>query len=302
MDWILLSILTAVTFALVSITDKLLISHYMPGFRSFGAWLGIVAFTVGMMLVLAVPASREVEVTQALASFGTGFIWGLGLALFFLGMRSQEISRAVSVYSVHPIFVAVLASVLLDERLGVVQWGAVVITVAGVMLVSVQGEPGNRRFELNRSIGLILVAAALTAAAQLLSKHALGEIDIWSFYPWWYIGLSMPYLVLINPSTLREIWRCLVRPSSAVWMVGGEVVLGSLASWMLLFAIQAGPVSLVTAIVGTRPIFVFLIGTFLSLRLSKLLDERISRDVLMQKAFSILLIVTGVAVISATTL
>jgi drug/metabolite transporter (DMT)-like permease len=71
-----------------------------------------------------------------------------------------------------------------------------------------------------------------------------------------------------------------------------------LAAWITLAAIQAGPVSLVTAIIGTRPVFVFLIGVFLSTPQVKLLDEQTQRNVLLRKTFSILLIVTGVAIIS----
>lgn len=298
MDWVLLSLLSAATFGLVTITDKLLISHYMPGFRSFAVWVGIVAFTVGLLLVLSVPASREVNPAQVVIASGAGLLWSLGLVLLFLSIRSQEVSRAISVYYVHPIFVAVMAFVFLGENLNALQWGAVVVTVAGAISITVQRIPGTRRFELNRSVILIVVAAALTACAQLISKHALEGTDTWHFYPYWYMGLSMPFLVLLNPSALREIRVCLSRPISAVWMVGGEAILGSLAAWLMLSAIQAGPVSLVTAIAGTRPIFVFLIGTFLSLRWCKLLDEPIRRDILMQKAFSILLIVIGVAIIS----
>ena len=97
-------------FALVSITDKVLISYYMPSFRSFGAWVGMVTFTVGIVLILAVPTSRAVSVDYAVVAACAGLIWGLGLALLFLGMRSQEVSRAISIYFIHPIFVALMAS------------------------------------------------------------------------------------------------------------------------------------------------------------------------------------------------
>jgi drug/metabolite transporter (DMT)-like permease len=298
LDWVLLSILSAAAFGLVNITDKLLISHYMPGFRSFAVWVGIVTFAVGLLLVLSVPASREVNLSQVVVASGAGLIWGLGLGFLFLSIRSQEVSRAISVYYIHPIFVAVMASVFLGENLNALQWGAVVVTVAGAISITVHGIPGTRRFELNSSIRLLMVAAALTACAQLISKHALEGTDIWHFYPYWYMGLAVPFLVLLNPSALREIRGCLSKPIIAVWMVGGEAILGSLAAWLMLSAIQAGPVSLVIAIAGTRPIFVFLIGTFLSLRWWKLLNEPIHRDILMQKAFSILMIVIGVAIIS----
>jgi uncharacterized membrane protein len=298
LSWVFLSLLSSVIFALVSIIDKLLISYYMPGFRSFGAWVGLVTFTVSIALIFIMPASRDIAAVLAMIALGSGFLWGLGLAFLFFGMRSQDVSRAISVYSIHPIFVALLASVFLGESLSVLQWGAVAITVTGVIIGSSQSKITTRRFDLNQSTVLILFAAILIASAQLVSKHALGGTSLWSFYPYWYLGLSTPFLALLNPSTMREIRMSLMRPSSMVLMVGGEAFLGSLAAWITLAAIQAGPVSLVTAIIGTRPVFVFLIGVFLSTPQVKLLDEQTQRNVLLRKTFSILLIVTGVAIIS----
>jgi len=298
LSWITLSILSSAIFGFVSITDKVLISHYMPSFRSFGAWIGMVTFTVGIVLILAVPASREIDVYYGVVAVCAGLIWGLGLALLFLGMRSQEVSRAISIYFIHPIFVALMASAFLGESLSMLQWGAVTMTVVGTLLVTVQRKPGIGRLELNRSNTLILAAAAFTAGAQLVSKHALSGVGIWEFYPYWYIGLSIPFLVLVNSATLREVRECLSRSSTAAWMIVGEGILGSLAAWITLAAIQAGPVSLVIAIAGTRPIFVFLFSTFLSLRWWDLLDEPIHRGILIYKAFSILLIVVGIAIIS----
>ena len=172
------------------------------------------------------------------------------------------------------------------------------MTVIGTLLVTVQRKPGIGRLDLNRSNTLIVAAAAFTAGAQLVSKHGLSGVGIWDFYPYWYIGLSIPFLVLVNPATLREVRECLSRSSTVAWMIVGEGILGSLAAWITLSAIQAGPVSLVTAIAGTRPIFVFLFSTFLSLRWWDLLGEPIHRGILIYKAFSILLIVGGIAIIS----
>ena len=258
----------------------------------------MVTFTVGIVLILAVPASREIGLGYGVVATCAGLIWGLGLALLFLGMRSQEVSRAISIYFIHPIFVALMASAFLGESLSMSQWGAVMITVGGTLLMTIQRKSGIGRPELNRSNTLILAAAGFTASAQLVSKHALSGVDIWEFYPYWYIGLSIPFLALVNPATLREVRKCLSRSDTAAWMIVGEGILGSLAAWTTLSAIQAGPVSLVTAIAGTRPVCVFLLSTFLSLRWWDLLGEPIHRGILIYKAFSILLIVAGIAIIS----
>ena len=71
-----------------------------------------------------------------------------------------------------------------------------------------------------------------------------------------------------------------------------------LAVLMNVTAISLGPVSLVSTITGTRPIFVFIFGTFLSTSRFRLLEDPLDPKTLTVKLISIVMIVVGIAVLT----
>ena len=83
----------------------------MPNFRSFGGWIGIITSTLGIVLVFTTPVPPNMSFGWVVVAGGAGFLWESGLMLLFTALRSQEVTRAVSVYYVHPVFVVILAPV-----------------------------------------------------------------------------------------------------------------------------------------------------------------------------------------------
>ena len=72
------------------------------------------------------------------------------------------------------------------------------------------------------------------------------------------------------------------------------VLLVNLIGATLLFAsLENGPVSLVSTIAGTRPVFVFVYALLLSYILPRFLQEQLTRRVFALKSVSIAMIVGG---------
>ena len=73
----------------------------------------------------------------------------------------------------------------------------------------------------------------------------------------------------------------------------------ALAGIILSFwAMELGPVSLVSTILGTRPAFVFICTVALTRVFPSVLEERLTRGVAVIKTVSIALIIVGVAIIN----
>jgi drug/metabolite transporter (DMT)-like permease len=77
-----------------------------------------------------------------------------------------------------------------------------------------------------------------------------------------------------------------------------EIVLAPAAIVLMFAAFNAGPASLVSTVISTRPLFVLLIAGLLSTKYLNLLDEPINRKNLPGKLFPILMIVVGVTTIT----
>ena len=82
-------------------------------------------------------------------------------------------------------------------------------------------------------------------------------------------------------------------------MIFGEGVLPVIAIVLGLLASNLGPISLVSAILSTRPLFVFIISIFLNRSRWQLTDEKLTNKALLMKGVSISLIITGIGVLSS---
>ena len=72
-----------------------------------------------------------------------------------------------------------------------------------------------------------------------------------------------------------------------------EGILIPIAVTSMIAATKLGPISLVATIAGTRPIFVFLYSTILSLPRIQILNETLDRRTLAVKFASVAIIITG---------
>ena len=77
-----------------------------------------------------------------------------------------------------------------------------------------------------------------------------------------------------------------------------EFSLAPLAVMLNVVAINLGPVSLVSTLTATRPLFVFIYGTLLSTSALPLLEEPLERSTLAVKLGAIMMIVGGIAALT----
>lgn len=90
---------------------------------------------------------------------------------FFLGLATMPLAEAVSLFFVAPLFITALSVPVLGERVGPVRWAAVLVGLAGVVIVL---RPGLGLASLSAS--LPLVAAFAYACLQMITRR-IGVAD-----------------------------------------------------------------------------------------------------------------------------
>lgn len=299
MDWIALSIFSAASFAIVSVLEKVIISRYSPSPSVFIIFTGVLQIPPGLVVLLFYPLQPDVSLMSWFIAFASGFTWGMSLVLMFWIMSREEVSRVLPVIGMSPVLVAILAMVFLNESLSPMHWLAIAVTVGGAIFISIRLNGGDGKPIIGASFFYLLLAAALVAVGQFLSKVSLEEVNFWNVFTLRSFGLGLACMVFpLRPSIIGD-FRELFKNKVGTWLIvftEGPLVVVSVV--LTLGGIALGPVSLATTLMSTRPMFVFAMSTILSIGYFSILDERIESRILLQKGIAIAMIIGGVTVIS----
>ena len=283
---------------MVTVLDKRLASRNMPSLPAFYMGVVISLISYGTIAFVMTGIPENINLFNFIASGISGICWGVALAMMFWGYKLEEASRASAIIHTFPVFVAVLAVWFLGETLIIRQWIAILIVVAGAFTISFWGSHGGQIVRLNKALPILLGASLFTALAMLSGKYALEELPVWFVYSIRNFGMGLVFVFLWRPGSFRVLFRALRNWQTFLLLFLAEFSLAPLAVLMNVTAISLGPVSLVSTITGTRPIFVFIFGTFLSTSRIRLLEEPLDPKTLMVKLISIAMIVVGIGVLT----
>lgn len=300
MLWLLASLGSTIVFTAVTALDKILIHRSVPNSRTFIVMVGLTQFLMALCLVYW--ASWDgYGAREAAIGLASGLASGAYLVLMFWIMGRQDVSRVIPVTSTYPVFVAILAQAFLGEVLGVLAWTGIAATVIGAALMSLG--PTARAEERGGgevlAFCLLMVSSLGFGLSQFLTKLVADEMDIWTLMMWRAIGNGAACaLPIIGRGGASDLMRTLRRPLSVGMILFTEGGMVFCALLLLMLAIYDGPVSLVSTVMATRPLFVFGLGALLSLGAVHILNEPLERDILLMKLLSIALSVGGVILVT----
>lgn len=144
----------------------------------------------GLLVRMRLPARRDLPGILRLGFAGYGFYYSVlnfGEMTVISGVASLLIATT-------PIFAAILAMIVLKEKMGAVGWLGVVIAFAGVALI-VAGQQGN--LKVSRGAILILVAAVSAAVYFVLQQPFLkrySSLELTTYSMWAGTLMAMIFL------------------------------------------------------------------------------------------------------------
>jgi len=296
--WITAAIVAAAITGVVSIIDSHLISKRMPSLWAFLIPVGILHLGFGLVILGLYPLPGELGATPLVVAFASGIARSVGVLLMLHTMRSEEVSRIIPVVNTFPIFVAILAVPLLGEALGYIEWLAILMTVAGAVLISVQRGAEGRGARLPRSFAMLLGSSLLLGVANTASKYALDYVSFWNMYSVNAICFSVVFLLLsVRPKILKEL-RDMKERGKVLALVSLNECIALVGIIFSFWAMERGPVSLVATVFSIRPFFVFIYALALSYVFPTVLEERLSRGIVAIKIVSIGLVIGGVTLLT----
>jgi len=298
--WILAALANPLVFSIVTLIDKKVLSGFGMPLPSFNLWVGGSQGIFGTIVLLtSFPAG--VGFIVFVQAWSIGVLQAFTLIFMFWMLKREDPSRVIPAMQTSPIYVALLAWLIFGESLSAWHWLAVMLAVGGSILSSVTiGSAGSSgRLVFQPLFLLLALGALLMASSQLITKAIIDDLSTLHIVSIRGLGLfTVMAIVFGRPDALRTLGKFLKQPKKAPWIIVAEGVMPFNGHLLITYAIGKGPVALVSALGGARPIFVFsltALGTWLA---PKLVFEQFTRVSMLLKLLSASMVVAAVIIIS----
>jgi len=300
MNWAGLALLASATMAMVNIFDSHLLSKRLPSFRAYLLPVGVIHLSWGLLILYLNPLPGDVEIWPLLAAITSGVLRTAAVSIMLYNLKKEDVSRVIPIVYTSPVFVAIMAVPLLGESLFYIQWLAIVVVVVGAVMVSAEKNFTGTNARWGKIVLLLLMASLFFAIADICTKYALASLSSWNLFSLTTFVMSGTFLfVSARPRILRQL-RDMERRNSALLLLVFNETLAPIGIALSFWAIQKGPVSLVSAIIGSRPVFVAIFSLVLSLFAPNFLIKFASGKMLLLRLVAIAMIVSGIAIIYLT--
>lgn len=293
--YIIIAIIAYSLFAINGVIDKFLLSKEVRSPAVYAFYIGI---TSPLTFILAPFGLKFLSATDLVVAIVGGACFVGALFFLYKATTQTSISRILPIEGgLVPVFTFFFAYIILDERLTQVQLSACLLLVVGAVVISLKRDKQGWH---SRAFGNAVIAAVLFALSFVLTKYTFDHSNFVSGLIWTRLGfLAVSLSLLIPPSIRKAIFSAPKQTSTgSKYLYYGARLSGGVAGLLQNYAISLGSVTIVNAMQGTQ-YALLLIGTiFLSRYFPKILKEQVSRSILVQKILAIILISTGLILLT----
>ncbi len=296
MSYVTLALCAYAVFALTNVLDKVVLGPRR--IDPLGYLLASVVWSPLALLLVPWADFTLPGASRLAAGLAAGACFFLMLIAYLMAARREEITRVAPLWEMAPIFAWILARVTLGERLSTTGAIAFSFLIFGGLLLSAR----RPRDLLVPSTALLLMipATALWASHNVLAGVVLRGYDPIAGYLIIRCGMILTALVsLAVPAARRRLRETLRAPAGTQGIIGLTVALSVAGFVLLLYAIQRGPVSIVTALGGVAGLFVLAYVAILNFFRPGWIEETGTPGVIAQKAVGTLCLAFGIWLLRA---
>jgi len=296
MNWIPIAVSSFFLFAIVSILDSIILKNYIKNELVYLIFNKILLGLLALILIFFVGLEIQ-NLTQLILSLVAGIIFFYGLLPAMKAFKIEEPSRMAPLWNLVPMFVLILSTIFLNERLSQLQYLGFAFLVVGGVMISTQKL---KNLKLSKGFCLMLLTAIIFSIYFILNKFIFSTTDFWHSFILIRIGtLVAAVLPLFIPKYRKEVIVTIKRISvTAKSFVASHVILDLSAIALMSYAIFLDSVSLVNASESLQSVFTFIIALFLTWKFPRILKEKVNKKIIIQKIVSILIIAIGLCLIN----
>jgi drug/metabolite transporter (DMT)-like permease len=220
------------------------------------------------------------------------------MALILHVMKNQDVARVAPLTSMAPVFVAILATVFLNESLGLRQWLGISAVICGAIIISFRWDAKGSGHFHRKPFFMLMGVAILAAITSVFNKYGLDYMSYWTAAGIDFLIASVLIIaVCLRRDVLNSI-KALENRRQAINLTVFNQGIATFATVMAFWTIQLGPVALASTVFNTRPLLIFAASAVIA-RLAPgfMVNEKLSPKGLAIKGGGTVAVVGGLALI-----
>ncbi|MFA6430134.1 MAG: DMT family transporter [Candidatus Paceibacterota bacterium] len=303
MSWFLIALIGPILWAIVNHIDKFLLSDRFEG-SNVGALMIFSTLQCGLLLPILYFINNDIfnlSVENIILLIVVGILSVFAIMPYMYALDEEEASIVIPLFQLIPIWGYMFSYFILGETLTWMQLVGCLLIIGGSAIITLEFDEEKKIKFKKRIILLMLLSTILFALYETLFKFVAVDVGFVVSSFWEYLGVfSMGILFYLFIKKYKLSFLNLLKTK------GGKIISLNIANESLTiignfavnFALLLAPVALTLTISGVQPIFVFIIGIFLTIFFPKICKEKISKKHLIQKTISILIIILGGCLVS----
>lgn len=297
MTWFVLAIAAYAVMAFSQVLDKVFLDRFFRDSRAYAAFVGL----AGGVVLFALPLTKSLT---SLALWGTcllaGSLFIAALFPFLSALQEDEATRIIPLTGAAvPLSALLMERLFLGFTLSPFSYAGVAFLIIGSVVLTASRHQGPRRSRL--AAGKALLAGILFAASFVLSKYVYLQTDFWTGFVWMRAGgvIAGLAMILATSSVRQEIAHLFARTEAKVFgLYAANQALAAVGFGLQNAAIFMASASVVTAMQGVQYVFIIVFVLLFSRFQPRLLSERVTRAVLLEKLTATACLITGLALLA----
>lgn len=279
--------LSGAVHGLMNVADKYVVSHKVKKPFGYAVFVGLFNLLLGIVVSLFLDWSTVTR-SDLLMPVIAGFLYGTGCYVYYSIMSKEDASHAIGLTYLYPLIVAIFSFLFLSEKLSLIQYIGVAITIIGATLLSVR----LNELKLKTTIFALSFFILSIAFLEIAVKVASDTISPWNGSAITFIAFGATVLFGLFSKRVREDAKSEWRNAKLTSITESLNFTGNL---FLYFAMTSLPATVVSSICATQPVFVLLFEKLAHKKFGSMArDEEFGK-----KLISITFIVLGIVLLYA---
>ena len=296
--WLLFSLLSASAFAVVNILDSIIVQRYEKHPLVIMWLFGVLR----LLMLLPFPFFVDLRTDYAWMLMGCGLILGAALVLYLYVLDHMDASVTQSAWAIESVILSLLGFAFLAESWSGWQTTGALLILTAVFALSYW----HRHVSIARTVGLLLLLGAVTAAAEFGVKVALSRDTAYPVVLFWFLfgtGSASVILPLFRRDARARLRRTISSAPPAFFaFLGCSIGMSFLGFAAAVKAFQVGMLSLATIASNIQPFLVIFFAWILAqTKATQLPKELLSPQSVIVKLACFALAFTGLALLVTNT-